>query len=234
MTWCINLPQWSSIVGQWLYDWQTLIAGMAAVLVGGASIVGLRRQINQAEELANRSKRAQFNVARAKLSIAASSLIAHADHCLQIVDGLEPLVRGRSRQIDPVHVNEIPSATIAVLDRLLESSDDADISFAVSAIYAEQQVFSSRMGDIHQNPRSHALTIHSYYLQPILMHSLAINLLVFARREVDKVERLTWSDIAATARRAIRREPIRTELSEYIEQRAQRDASIPYSLNIDE
>jgi hypothetical protein len=35
---CLDLPHWSQHVGQWLYDWQTLIGGSLALAAAGLTI----------------------------------------------------------------------------------------------------------------------------------------------------------------------------------------------------
>jgi hypothetical protein len=74
VSYCLNLPSWSQIVGQWLYDWQTLIAGVIALAGALCTIKGIRQQLRQVDEHRRDEIRRRHAAARAALPIALASL----------------------------------------------------------------------------------------------------------------------------------------------------------------
>lgn len=93
MTYCLNLPDWSAIVGRWLYDWQTLISGVLAIVAALASIWMLHRQISQAEtfrrdELSRRhaAARVALPISIAAVSSMVSEIVANVAAAIESLD----------------------------------------------------------------------------------------------------------------------------------------------------
>ena len=85
-----------SEIADWLYHWQTIIAGVFAVAVGFFTIAMVRVQIKQQDRLHEANQQARFRVARAKTPLAAVQLAKHASECAKGIRGLVPLVESRS------------------------------------------------------------------------------------------------------------------------------------------
>lgn len=94
------------------YDWQTLIAGLAAVLIGGITVFYLHKQIAQTDRLANEERAARLVVARAKLIVPSSELASHAKACLDALATAVGDTLGKPRSRDrPTNLQ--PCADIA-------------------------------------------------------------------------------------------------------------------------
>lgn len=189
---------WVMMPSVCLYDWQTLIAGFAAVLVAGITVHYLRMQIEQADRVTKEEGEARLNVARAKAIVPSSILAEHARHCMAQLELIEPAVFDRARVADPIGVLPLPLEVQTSLDALLANSRDRNTVFAASAVYGEQQVLAARASDMHVQPRSHVASFDYYCMQPVIMHALAISLLAYARRDVAFVEPITWTNMSAS------------------------------------
>ena len=70
MRYCLDLPNLASIIGQWLYDWQTLISGLLALLAAGATILYLKKQITQTDVQHKTELERRHNAVRAIIPLA--------------------------------------------------------------------------------------------------------------------------------------------------------------------
>jgi hypothetical protein len=76
---CLDLPNWATIAGRWLYDWQTLISGVLAISAAAVSVWMLHRQISQAEAFRRDELSRRHAAARVALPIslaAVSSMVS--------------------------------------------------------------------------------------------------------------------------------------------------------------
>ncbi len=227
---CRVPSDWWSDPSQCWYDWQTMIGGLSAVAIGAATIWCLKMQIDQAKAASDRHARAQLEVARSKLPIASSAVAAHAKACIEELDAIEPYVTQQRQSSPKLDVPPFPPSAETTFDAFIAATDDEIGIFTISAIYAEQQVLSVRMEDMHSNPRAHRLAIDDYYLQPILMHALSLKLLAYGRRETDIVERVDWTDLQSSARLLLRLPVVRDRVLAKIAERSGRSASIQFAL----
>lgn len=73
---CLDLPHWSQHVGQWLYDWQTLIGGSLALAAAGLTIRAMKRQMAQVETHRTDEIKRKHNAARIGMPFAVSKVSA--------------------------------------------------------------------------------------------------------------------------------------------------------------
>jgi hypothetical protein len=221
---------WFNVPSVCLYDWQTLITGIAAVVVGGLTVRYLKKQINQADGVAQEERNARLTVARAKLMVPSSRLAEHARTCFDELRAFEPTVTQHAGPANPINIPHLPPNVEGALDALLGGTQDRNAIFAVSAVYGEQQVLGARASDMHENPPAHALSFDYYYMQPIIMHAVAMSLLGYARYENDAVEPITWSDLAASTRSLAPAGALRDRLLAFVEDRSNRKIAIPFAI----
>lgn len=217
-----------SAVGQWLYDWQTLITGVLALGVGGATVWMVRRQIDQQDQLHAAGRRSRFAVAKAKAPLAAIEIHEHAKIYVAEAEKLVHLVLRRSREKFAFIGPPFPTQAETILDTLVETSDDPILIEQVSALYSEQQVMTSRLSDVPR-PSEHSLTINDYVLQPIMMDAIAMNLLAFGRDDVAML-RLDWASVEASAKRLIHDPTTRDRIEKYIADKRERGRPVPIAL----
>lgn len=228
---CRAPSDWLGDISQCWYEWQTLIGTLAAVAIGATTIWYVRRQIRQAEDTANSLRLAQLQVARAKLPIASSAIAAHAKRCIEALDTIEPAIMARARTATPIHMPAFPEIAEKTFDAFLAATHDENALFCVAAIYAEQQVLTARMEDMHIDPRAHALSIDYYYLQPVIMHALAMELLTYGRRESTSVSKIGWDDIASSARALVTLTGPRERILTIIRDKSERSITLPFTLS---
>jgi hypothetical protein len=224
---------WLTIPSVCFYDWQTLMTGVAAVIVGGLTVRYLRRQISQADRVANEERKARLNVARAKLIVPSSRLAEHARTCLDELATIEPAVIEHAAQAEAIVIPPLPRQVEESLDALLANTQERNAIFAVSAIYGEQQVLAARGSDMHLNPSAHSLSFDYYCMQPVIMHALAINLLTYARRESEHVDPLTWDDMKGSVRGLTPHGPRRERLLAFADDKAERGIAIPFAIRVE-
>jgi hypothetical protein len=221
---------WFSIPSVCLYDWQTLMTGIAAVVVGGLTVRYLKKQIDQAARVAQEERNARLTVARAKLMVPSSHLAEHARTCFDELKAFEPAVTQHAGPANPVNIPHLPPNVEGALDALLGGTQDRNAIFAVSAVYGEQQVLGARASDMHLNPPAHAHSLDYYYMQPIIMHAVAMSLLTYARYENDAVEPITWANMASSTRGLAPAGALRDRLLGFVEDRSNRGIAIPFAI----
>src|SRR4051794_8372567 len=68
-----------------LYNWQTLIAGMLALLGAYLTVKQIGRQINQANTSEERRRQREEDAAKAILPLSLSEIPAYCNECLQLL-----------------------------------------------------------------------------------------------------------------------------------------------------
>jgi hypothetical protein len=80
------MESWMRALGQWLYDWQTLIAGLIALVGAYWAVSGIGLQIAQADELEELRRVRAEAAAKAVLPLSLSELSKYCRECIQLVD----------------------------------------------------------------------------------------------------------------------------------------------------
>ena len=155
MNFCLDIPNAFTIVGQWLYNWQTLLSGLLAL--GAALWAGgkIQEQIRQADNLNNDELRRRRTSARVMLPFALSSIHAFCQsagtNLAVAIEALgvehQPTVQGN---IDEVVVApalgkiEYPSGAIDALGRFVECLDDNEQEKHIAELVGQLQIFHAR------------------------------------------------------------------------------------------
>jgi hypothetical protein len=148
MGYCINLPNGAAIFGQWLFEWQTLIGGILALVAAFGAIYYTRRQIRQAADFERAKLTRQHNAEKALLGLTLSqitqSCICAVQHYSAIErDGLDDQTFMRQ----PPRCDEVLVLPNSVAERLygfLASTDDERLIRLVSEICQKIQVRQAR------------------------------------------------------------------------------------------
>ena len=152
---CLNLPHGPFIVGQWLFDWQTLVGGSLAFAAAWATVRAVRDQIGQTEAFHRDELKRRHNAARAIMPLALSEI---SEYCQSIAAALADEVEARDNgdgtdwvaELAPDGIAEtlppqhFPSSAIPALQPFIETlSDKKDIRH-VAELIASLQILASR------------------------------------------------------------------------------------------
>lgn len=182
---CLDLPNVILIIGNWLYNWQTLISGMLALVAALWAGCNLNRQIRQTAKLADQQLQRQHKAARATLSLTLSVLV-------QVVEQLLlDLRRARKELLNGQEVREfspptLPADTIPELQQIILSTDNPSVTEPISEIIRQMQTLWSRVSiapdpdpNIHNcNPMN---GIKDWLIQAAQVHALVESLFEYAR-----------------------------------------------------
>jgi hypothetical protein len=117
---CLDLPYAIQILGGWLFNWQTLISGILALVAAGLAGRLLNKQILKTEALANEQLQRQHNAARVALSLTLAQV-------LQSCQNTGSTIAYNIEKIDK-HADltgAIPTRLILDIDRRMKVPDDA-------------------------------------------------------------------------------------------------------------
>lgn len=145
MSYCIDVPNTISIIGQWLYNWQTLISGILAVVAAGYTICELRKQINQQRDLYAESLQRRHEAFRVTLSLTLSqicSAIEQVMHELATIssqnNGAKDLLKGSKKELQEIFV--ISPEIITSLQGVIETSKNQNLVSLIYQIAVDIQV----------------------------------------------------------------------------------------------
>lgn len=202
---CRTPTHWFSDPSLCWFEWQSLVAGIFAVLAAVASIYFLQKQIDQSDRQEDRRRSGNLSAARAMLPLAIVDACQHAeDTCAGLLGVSRNIQAGYRNADDPIEADfsPPPQRIFDVFTRCIEWSDDQVITEMLSEIISIIQVLYSRISSVSINPRSHRMAINDYILQCAIIESLSVHLLPYARREVDVIDQsLRWDDVRYSLQR---------------------------------
>jgi hypothetical protein len=156
VTWCWALPDWSSIVVQWLYNWQTLIGAGLALIAALSVTVMTKRQMAQAAKFnVDQIERAHAG-ARVVLPLALSDI---SGICQRIADAIaaeieqtfeaEPLAEIAEVFDVPDFLSRFPSvemsgSTLAAMQSFVETLTAASDVRHTAELISSAQILLSR------------------------------------------------------------------------------------------
>lgn len=156
MTYCFAPPQAFSIIGQWLYDWQTILSGLLASVAAVVTVWKLHGQIAQVERHRRDDIDRRHNAARAVLPLA---LAAISEFCRAMVEQVaSELERNRDKfdvgfdenandtkiKFSPV---DLPNNVIVTFERFVETLTNTDSVRHVAELISRIQITQSRFND---------------------------------------------------------------------------------------
>jgi hypothetical protein len=137
-----------------LYQWQTLIAGLLALV----AIVWLQRQISFAREQENERRERQHFAARATMPAALNDVVDYAKAGIEALKTV-PRPTGNSALIavplewTPPKLPGIPSEAVAVLRTCIESADYGPRK-EIAKLLSDLQICNSRLYDLFEETLS--------------------------------------------------------------------------------
>jgi hypothetical protein len=186
----------------WIDHWQTLLAGMGALLAAGVSIYYLRQQIAQsaAQETGRRARR--LAAARARLQLALSQTSHYATEMLSLLRGCLDAIGARD-QLPTAIANQprpnLPDAAIQSFEAVIEATDDDEFAALIADMISEMQVLDARVSGLPVEHESIGrLNIQSYLLNAAQVYGYASSVFEYARRETEQPpHNLDWDAVVS-------------------------------------
>lgn len=162
---CLDLPNSLSLIGQWFYDWQTLIGGVLALMAALWAGSKVQYQIRQVDTLHRNELLRRRNSARVMLPFALSSILAFCQKAgtnlavaIEVLQ--EPICTGDDgfdNVIVAPSLNQIefPSSAIDALARFVECLDDNEQEKHVAELVAQLQIFHAKYEEQSDNTIPH-------------------------------------------------------------------------------
>jgi hypothetical protein len=158
----VTVPTDYAGVWKLLYDWQTLLTGVAALVAAWWTVRQIRSQIRQTEELATDQRRRRERAARAMLPLALSELADYAAACMTRLHALRPYFRPDgsldSTQADKAGADwttpALPQNVLAVVKECIEFVDDGPAR-TLAVLIRQFQVQHVRLNDGISRLRRH-------------------------------------------------------------------------------
>lgn len=195
----------------WLYDWQTMLAGGVAVAAAYFSIRAVRDQIQQAADLETDRRVRAFAAARARMPAALNSLCDYAESIGRFLRASEPISIPSQQiwnQIEAL-IPEVPAAAVDELVALIETTDNADFGDMIAKFIAKIQIMASRLVEARKTLSE--ATDQAYFDKLVLaageIYGFCSTCFPFARREVHEVPTQIWPHTIAAGMAMIGFEP---------------------------
>jgi Tfp pilus assembly protein PilN len=169
----------------WLNRYQTLLAGIAALLAASASVFYLRKQIGQAEQHRQDQLLRDRAAARTVLPLALSTICEYANRSVQ---SLNERYAGGSAELPPIPMD--------ALDQLVATVRTLEIQHVepFAKIAQEIQVHNARVSDRRENRRINEANFQEYLLDAAEIYARASSLFEFARLETDDLPSVLFAD----------------------------------------
>jgi len=198
--WC-RLPRAASQFSCWIYDWQTLLAGVLAVLAAVIGSVLLWRQIRLSKEQEAERRRRRFNAARATMPLLLSGICAYARDIASVLRSIHRSAGQYAFGADSLINNApaLPGELTPALERLIESTGDDELAKHIADLLSQIQIINARISEIPRlSPAAGGLQlmIEDYMIQAASIYAAASSLFGFARREAP--------DLASSERMEVR------------------------------
>jgi hypothetical protein len=194
---CLDLPNSSSIIGQWLYDWQTLVSGFLALIAAGVTVIYLKKQISLSEKQETDRLQRQHNAARVTLPLTLSGLC-------QVIEQM--LMELHTAKSDPntFQLPAPPTNAIIELQQIILSTDNSSITTPIAEIIREIQTLWVRVEALSNRgnpPHSHILLISifdEWIIQAAKIYALIESLFDYSRFEKqDGPKEVAWERVEA-------------------------------------
>ena len=172
----------------WLYNWQTLISGILAVVAAAVSVWYLRKQIAQSEQHERERSSRRFNAVRATLPLTLSQV---CNYCLEIGRCLADLHHASEEEYlnQSYAAPSLPENVPAALEKAIEATVDKSLISALSDMISNLQTLNSRINGISIDSRRRLqvtkLNVEYYIAQSATVYAIAASLFPYARRETD-------------------------------------------------
>lgn len=180
-----------------LYDWQTLVGSVIAL--GSAWYAGrlVLKQIGQSDAQETKRRQQRFTAARSTLPLTLSAMANYATDMSQRLKAFKLAVEQDHLQgllLEPVPP---PSDAISALERMIEATDDANVTKMLRKMLSEVQLLQSRseeLGRVNFGRVGVPQNVDVYILQCATIYAQASAIFDFARFATEEVEAdVTWA-----------------------------------------
>jgi len=185
----------------WLYEWQTLVAGSAALIAAYIAKKAVQSQIEQADRHMKEQRGRRFIAARATMPLTLSDMCAYAETTASRLQAFRKALSGTSPGAAAFHPAKLPSASISALEHVIEYADDNPaLVLALQRILSNVQLLHARTSSLTRTRRIHQLnagvTAEERLLDCALVQAGAGLLFPFARLRTEEVtDGLGWPEI---------------------------------------
>ena len=206
MRYCLDLPHWSSTLGQWLYEWQTLVAGVLALLAAAVSVYFLRQQIDQSDRHERERLERQHRAVRATLPLTLAGLIEPLSAMITALHlaAIEVANNGIAKSFSPPPA---PGEYVEQLQQVLATTDESTVTEPIAEIIREIQTLWSRVRTLQTEQaqrRAADLTaqIYSWIIQTSQIFVLVESLFEYARgRTQSGPKDASWAQVGTVIMR---------------------------------
>ncbi|MCW2361602.1 MULTISPECIES: hypothetical protein [Sphingobium] len=172
-----------------LYDWQTLITGVLAVVAAIFSIRQVRQQIDQTAQLEVERRARSFSAARARMPAALDKLSGYCEEIGNLMITIWPNA-GIRRPLyfsSEITIPKAPESVINDLASLIETTDNEAFAAFLATLISKIQLIDARMRDsrLLEKISSSKTTVYDRVLDVAELNSFVDTAFAFARHEVD-------------------------------------------------
>lgn len=177
---------------QWLYEYQTLITGLAAVYAAYFSVSAIYDQIRQAKEIEVDRKNAKLAAARAVLPLSLSTISDYASICARICHDMLLQCRNEHypRDLPIPDFPSVPDNAIGTIKELIEFVDESERP-VFARLAGKIQVQSARLRGLRQDVSRHTIinqnSIEDYAVDACEVYARCASLFDYARFESDSL-----------------------------------------------
>ena len=191
LVWTLPLPTKNS----WIYDYQTLVAGLFALVAGAVSIISLNAQMRQAEKFKRDELESERRSSQPLLSFTLVEILDYSRNCFEHLRKFEVqvLASGKSSFILPVQIDvpSFPYDTFSSLQLNLKFGSPSAI-VVISKLLLKMQIQNSRYHNL-VNPDvdltdDSLLNLHCYMVDALEISTLCSRLFPYARDEVQEID----------------------------------------------
>jgi hypothetical protein len=176
--------------GQWLHQWQDLVAGLLALLGAYWALMGVRQQIEQSEKIEDRRLQRVYEARRATLPFVLSSAASYAQEAIRSLAAARCILTGTGNRkltgqwSPPVFPSDLPNE----LREYIESSANADANLLVFELLRQMQTLYARMNSLVSEDRAgKIMELAEYQIQASKVKQVCGALFPFARGETEEV-----------------------------------------------
>ncbi len=137
--WALGTANVDHIFSDWLYRWQTIIAGIIALSGAAIGAAFLSKQINQEKNLEAQRRASRFYAIRSIMPLTLSALMGYVRGEVRILQNLGPNGELPSQMVD------LPSDIVEVLKEFIEFADSAEAATTVRLMLSDIQIHRARM-----------------------------------------------------------------------------------------
>lgn len=139
------IPQWLSLILEWIHQEQSLIAGMLALAGAYLTVRAVRRQINLQKKQWDDERDRRHLANRARLPLALSDIVDYTLSAYSICRHIFQTYSSATNASDSLAPPQLPSRALEVLATTVEYAIQEDLKLALVQLLSEIQVMHARL-----------------------------------------------------------------------------------------